>query len=225
MTKPAGLRAVGVVLKDVRSAIVAAIVLAAISGGSVVLHDHVRVRAWTVVAAGAAMLLATLGLYWLSYRAALKAVHLEGALDEARQRAAKAETAQRLDPTAEETLRLIAGLHSTLQRHAAPYGVATTVDASSDEILRSRDIVSRVRVLVGAMDSGTSDLLTHFANPTERGPPSVGALLSGLDHMTAMVTNWGLRDEGSIPAPSPSGVDVITTPTHTVVVDQRPQRP
>jgi len=79
--------------------------------------------------------------------------------------------------------------------------------------MRSRDLIGRVRALVGVMDSGTSDLLEHFAQPTQHGPPSVGTLLSGLDHVEALVANWGLRDEDSVPAPSPSGVDVITIPT------------
>lgn len=221
MKSPAWLKAIGAVLKDARAAVVGVVVVAAVSGVGVVLHDRVRVRAWVVVAVGAGVVILALVLEWRRFRAAERSVHLEGALDEARHRASLAEAEQRPNAAAEETLRLIGALRTTLTRHAEPYGVATTVDASRDEILRSRDLVARVRVLVGAMDSGTSNLLDHFAQPTQQGPPNVGMLLSGLDHMEAMVVNWGLQDEDSMPAPSPSGVDVITTPTHSIVVDQR----
>jgi hypothetical protein len=65
---------------------------------------------------------------------------------------------------------LIGALRTTLTRHAEPYSVPTTVDASRDEILRSRDLVARVRVLVGAMDSGTSDVLLPAERRCQSGP-------------------------------------------------------
>lgn len=214
-----GLRAFGALFKDIRAALVAIVVVAAAAGGVAVLDHHVRVRAGVAILVVAVVFVALVMLDWLRFRERERVVRVQGALDEARHAASQAAAERQPNPAAEEVLRLIGALRGTLERRAQPYGGHTsTLDASTDEIMRSRDLVGRVRVLIGGIDESAADLLRRFENPTDAGCPSVAMLLSGVDHMEALVTSWGLRCEHPGPAPPTSARQIATTPTHTVVI-------
>ena len=221
MRKAPGLRTIFALSRDVRAAIVGAVVIVAFTSGGVVLHDHLKIRAWIAVVAGAVVLLGVLALDWLRFRERERAIRLEGALAESRRMATEATTEHRPNVAAEEILRSIDALRLTLIRRSEPYGGnTTTLNATADEIMRSRVLVRQVRIMIGSFDSDTADLLNHFEQPSQAGPPSVAMLLSGMDHMEAQVMSWGVQYEHSGPAPRATATQVVTTPTHTVVIRQ-----
>src|SRR3989442_8877428 len=99
-------------------------------------------------------------------------MRVEGALEEARASAPRADTERRPSPPAQEVLRLIRALKGTLNRRAEPYTVAERVGATEDELVRLRDLVDRVRTLLAPLDEQTAALLMHFAQSAQ-GPTNV----------------------------------------------------
>jgi hypothetical protein len=186
-------------LRDARAAIVAILVVALISGG-VVARDHVRFRAWIGVLVIAVFLLAVFAIDSMRTRqrgaldhADSELIRLRGDLERAHAEAAAAAATPEPNAAAQELIRLIEALRSTILRRVEPYAATGGMDGTVDEISRFRYLERRVTDLIKPLPADLARLLQTFT--PERGCESVDALLSGLDQMEAEITNWGLTNE------------------------------
>jgi hypothetical protein len=198
MNSPA-VRFVTGVLKDARAYVVALILALGLAGWRALLHNHVRVRAWTVILAGVVVLLVVLAADWMRSRERDRATRLQGALDEANatiaaRTTASATTAPTHNLAAQEALRDINALRRTLLRRTENYASTFNIDASFPEVQRYRYVVNRVRVLIDPLPPDLANLFRSIG-PVVGNPPDVDAIISGLDHLETEVTNWGLRHE------------------------------
>jgi hypothetical protein len=189
---------------DVRSGIVG-VIIAVLAGvvSSVVLHDHVEVRAWIVVVVAVVV---GFGVFLLYRRVA----HLEGALQRAEANAAAAtheveaaSATPQLNKDAQDLLRQIEALRATITRRTEKLPEGTrAIKASGDEAQRFVFIRERVRDAVRPMRAELYNLLQNLIPQSQT--PEVEQILSGLDQMETEVTNWGYRDPG-LPQPGTRG--------------------
>ena len=195
-TDSPGFRALKTLFQDIRPVVATIVVVGAIGLVSQVLHNDVTVRAWVAVAIGAGILILLLILDLLRHREQQARIHT-GERDEARRSEAQAKEESSLSPAAEELLRGIDALATTLERRAESLGGMTTgIDAEPDEIQRFLRIIRRVFQTYAPHQSLVDSIKAcQTGHGGGGGPPSVAKLLSGLSELRAEVESRGTGDD------------------------------
>jgi hypothetical protein len=180
------------ILHDVRAAVVALVVLGLVSlAAPVVRHNHVNLRAWVAVFIGLLIVLIVIGLHERSAR-------LAGALDRAETEAATAIRAAEAatstpqpNADAQQLVRHIDALRTTLTRRTAPFRSGTyQVAASDEEVGRYEYIRHRVEAVLD-IDQGNVLQRIWVLQTSPHGEFPIDQLLSGLDQMQVEVEDWG----------------------------------
>lgn len=187
--------------RDARSAIVALAVAGGIVAWRVLLHDHVRVRAWLVVLLVVMVAIAFIALDWM--RAAERDTRLrtEGELrrgqtdlEAAHTSLAEATTERQQNPAAQEVIAQVRSLSSTLRQRVRNYPSTAGLYVLPAEYARYQSVVSRATALLQPVPADTAHVLDHL-NPGGGGT-SVDAMIAVLDHLVEVeLRNWGLRDD------------------------------
>jgi hypothetical protein len=222
-----GVSALKTVGKDARSWVVGAILAAGVAGWKVLLHHHVRVRAWVVVLVAVVVVLALIGLDWMRSRERDRATGLQGALDRAEATATQAAAAAaepQPNRAAREVLATIVALSNSIHSRVQAYAGTHGIDSTRVEFDRFRYVMGRVQALIQPMPKDLNNLLVPLGGFKGDDPPPVDTVISILDHVEAEVTIWGLANPHEGPAPQAGGRHVIAGPPGdlTIAIEQGP---
>jgi hypothetical protein len=186
--------------RDARSAIVALVFAGGIVAWRVLLHDHVRVRAWLVVLLVVVVAIAFIALDWMRAGERDTRLRTEGELrrgqtdlEAAHTSLAEATTERQPNPAAQDVIAQASSLSSTLRQRVRIYPSTTGLYVLPAEYARYQSVVERATVLLQPLPADLTSVLDNL-NP-DGGGTSVDAMIAVLDHLEVELRNWGLRDD------------------------------